>query len=50
MILDIVRDSAPGPLFEVLGQTHVNGWSRVIAFQNDGSTDYIFPFRLMVLQ
>ena len=34
----------------VLGQTHVNGWSRVIASQNGGSTDYIFPFRLRVLQ
>ena len=30
----------------VLGQTHVNGWSRVIASQNGGSTDYIFSFRL----
>ena len=38
-----VRDRAPGPLFEMLGQTHVNGWSRVIASQNGGSTDYIFP-------
>ena len=31
-------------------QTHVNGWSRVIASQNGGSTSYIFPFRLRVLQ
>ena len=34
----------------VLGQTHVNGWSRVVASQNKGSTDYIFPLRLGVLQ
>ena len=34
----------------VLGQTHVNGWSRVVASQNGGSTDYIFPLRLGVLQ
>ena len=47
----LVRDRAPGPLFYgMLGQTHVNGWSRVIASQNGGSTDYIFPLRLGVLQ
>ena len=46
-----MRDRAPGPfLWDVLGQTHVNGWSRVIASQNGGSTNYIFPFRLRVLQ
>ena len=46
-----MRDSAPGPPFyKMLGQTHVNGWSRVIAYQNGGSTSYIFPFRLRVLQ
>ena len=46
-----VRDRAPGPLFlGVLGQTHVNGWSRVITHQNGGLTDYIFPLRLRVLQ
>ena len=28
----------------------VNGWSRVIVSQNGGLTDYIFPFRLRVLQ
>ena len=38
-----VRDRAPGPFFRMLGQTHVNGWSRVIASQNGGSTSYIFP-------
>ena len=38
------------PLFVVLGQPHVNGWSYVIASQNEDSTDYIFPFRLKVLQ
>ena len=42
----------PRPVFMnvVLGQTHVNGWSHVIASQNGGSTSYIFPFRLRVLQ
>ena len=45
-----VRDRAPGPLYIMLGQTHVNGWSRVIASQNGGSTSYIFPLRLGVLQ
>ena len=46
-----VRDRAPGPLFyTLLGQTHVNGWSRVVASQNGGSTDYIFLLRLGVLQ
>ena len=34
----------------LLGQTRMNGWSRVIASQNGGSTSYIFPFRLRVLQ
>ena len=34
----------------MLGQTHVNGWSRVIASQNGGSTSYISPLRLGVLQ
>ena len=46
-----MRDHAPGPfLYDVLGQTHVNGWSRVVASQNGGSTSYIFPFKLRVLQ
>ena len=46
-----VRDRALGPFYdEMLGQTHMNGWSRVIASQNCGSTSYIFPFSLMVLQ
>ena len=45
----VVWETAPQPILE-LGQTHVNGWSRVIASQNDGSTDYIFPFRLRILQ
>ena len=26
-----VRDRALGPFYRILGQTHVNGWSRVIA-------------------
>ena len=47
----IVRECAPGPFFyDVLGQTHVNGWSHVIASPNWGSTSYIFLFRLRVLQ
>ena len=45
-----VRDHAPGPFYDVLGQTHVNGWSRVIASQNGDSISYIFPLRLGVLQ
>ena len=40
----------PRPLFMMLGQTHVNGWNRVIAFRNGGLTRYIFRFRLKVLQ
>ena len=43
----------PRPVFYkdvLLGQTHVNGWSRVVASQNGGSTSYIFPLRLGVLQ
>ena len=38
------------PFLGVLGQTHMNGWSRIIATQNRSSTNYIFPFRLRVLQ
>ena len=49
-VWEYVRDRAPGPFYGMLGQTHVNGWSRVIASQNGGSTDYIFPLRLGVLQ
>ena len=40
----------PARFYMMLGQTHVNGWSRVIASQNRGSTNYIFPLRLGVLQ
>ena len=46
-----VRDRASCSFYDVvLGQTHVNGWSRVIASQNGGLTSYIFPLRLGVLQ
>ena len=47
-----VWETAPPARFfyRMLGQTHVNGWSRVIASQNGGSTSYIFPLRLGVLQ
>ena len=50
ILLVIVRDRAPGPFYGMLGQTHVNGWSRVLASQNGDLTDYIFPLRLGVLQ
>ena len=31
-----MRDCAPGPLFyRMLGQTHVNGWSRVLPLKID---------------
>ena len=44
-------ETTPRPVFlMMLGKTYVNGWSRVIASQNGGSTSYIFPFRLRVLQ
>ena len=45
-----VKDRAPDPFYRMLGQTHVNGWSCVIASQNRGSTSYVFPSRLRVLQ
>ena len=48
--VNAVWETAPPARFMMLGQTHVNGWSRVIASQNGGSTSYIFPFRLGVLQ
>ena len=46
----VVRDRAPGSFYRILDQTHMNGWSYVIASQNGGSTSYIFPLRLGVLQ
>ena len=47
----VVWETTPlARFYDMLGQTHVNGWSRVIASQNGGSTDYIFPLRLGVLQ
>ena len=46
-----MRETAPpAPFFRLLGQSPVNGWSRVIASQNGGLTSYIFPFKLRVLQ
>ena len=48
--LDLLWGTAPPTYFWMLSQTHVNGWSRVIASQNGGLTDYIFPFRLKILQ
>ena len=44
------RPRPPPAFYEMLGQTHMNGWSRVVASQNGGSTSYIFPLRLGVLQ
>ena len=51
-ILESVRDRAPSPpfLYGMLGQTHMNGWSHVIASQNGGLTSYISLLRLGVLQ
>ena len=47
----LLWETAPSALFfRLLGQTHVNGWSRVIASQNGGLTSYISPLRLRVLQ
>ena len=40
----------PRPLFLGVEPNHANRWSCVIAFQNEGSTEYIFPLRLEVLQ
>ena len=40
----------PRPVLWNVGQTHVNGWSRVVASQNGGSTSYIFSLKLGVLQ
>ena len=45
-----VRDHVPDPFYRTLDQTHVNGWSCIIVSQNRGSTSYISPFRLRVLQ
>ena len=45
-----VRNSTPDPFFWVLGQTHMNGLSRVIVSQNESLTDYVSLFRLRVLQ
>ena len=49
LLVRSVRDRAPSPFYRMLGQTYVNGWSRVVASQNGGSISYIFPFRLRVL-
>ena len=45
-----MRNHAPGPFLRDVGPNPLNGRSHVIAFQNGGSTSYIFPFRLRVLQ
>ena len=50
IIVEIERPCPRPPFLGVLGQTHVNGWSHIIVSQNGGSTDYIFPFKLRVLQ
>ena len=46
----LLETAPPACFYRMLGQTHVNGWSRVIASQNGGLTSYIFPIRLRVLQ
>ena len=48
--LGLVICERPRPLARFMMLGHVNGWSRVVASQNGGSTSYIFPFRLRVLQ
>ena len=50
MTWNLCERPRPWPVFMMLGQTHMNGWSRVVVSQNRGSTSYIFPFRLGVLQ
>ena len=47
---NLLWETAPPARFMMLGQTHMNGWSHVIASQNGGSTSYISPLRLGVLQ
>ena len=47
---ELVKDRAPDLFYGMLGQIHVNGWSRVIVSQNGNSTDYVFPLRLKILQ
>ena len=48
--LGLVICERPRPLARFMMLGHMNGWSRVVASQNGGSTSYIFPFRLRVLQ
>ena len=48
--LPLWETAPPARFYRMLGQTHMNGWSRVVASQIGGSTNYIFPFRLRVLQ
>ena len=36
--------------FKLIALGQIDGWSHIIASQNGDSTDYIFPFRLKVLQ
>ena len=44
------KTAPPTNFYRMLGQTYVNGWSRIIVSQNGGSTSYISPLRLGVLQ
>ena len=48
--LGLVICERPRPLARFMMLGHVNGWSRVVASQNGGSTSYISPLRLGVLQ
>ena len=50
MTWNLCERPRPRPVFMMLGQTHMNGWSRVVASQNRGLTSYISPLRLGVLQ
>ena len=50
LVISMCERPRPRPAFyRMLGQTHVNEWSRVVVSQNGGSTSYISPLRLGVL-
>ena len=50
MTWNLCERPRPRLVFMMLGQTHMYGWSRVVASQIRGSTSYISPLRLGVLQ
>ena len=49
-MLLIVRDHAPGPFYEMLGQTHVNGGVVLLSLKMEVRLVIFSPFRLEVLQ